>query len=75
MDSVQIRLRTHLIPYELLAKAHYSNMSDEDLKLQLNKDFVEFRRERAKLFEIALNKLCLGEQPTLGAIWSEYQGS
>lgn len=75
MDSVQIRLRTHLIPYELLAKAHYSNMSDEDLKLQLNKDFVEFRRERAKLFEIALNKLCLGEQPTLDAIWSEYQGS
>ena len=75
MDSVQTRLRTHLIPYDLLAKAHYSDMSDEDLKSQLNKDFVEFRRSRAKLFEIALNKLCLGKQPTLDAIWLEYQGS
>lgn len=75
MDSVQTRLRTHLIPYDLLAKAHYSDMSDEDLKSQLNKDFVEFRRSRAKLFEIALNKLCLGKQPTLDAIWLEYQAS
>lgn len=75
MDSVQTRLRTHLIPYDLLAKAHYSDMSDEDLKSQLNSDFIEFRRSRAKLFEIALNKLCVGEQPTLDAIWSKYQGS
>ena len=75
MDSVQTRLRTHLIPYDLLAKAHYSDMSDEDLKSKLNSDFIEFRRSRAKLFEIALNKLCVGEQPTLDAIWSKYQGS
>lgn len=75
MDSVQTRLRTHLIPYDLLAKAHYSNMGDEELKSKLNSDFIEFRRSRAKLFEIALNKLCVGEQPTLDAIWNEYQGS
>lgn len=75
IDSVQTRLRTHLIPYELLAKAHYSDMGDEELKSKLNSDFIEFRRSRAKLFEIALNKLCVGEQPTLDAIWSKYQGS
>ena len=75
IDSVQTRLRTHLIPYELLAKAHYSDMSNEELESNLSKDFIEFRRSRAKLFEIALNKLCMGEQPTLDAIWLEYQGS
>ena len=74
IDSVQTRLRTHLIPYDLLAKAHYSDMSDEELESNLSKDFIEFRRSRAKLFEIALNKLCVGEQPTLDAIWLEYQG-
>lgn len=73
MDSVQTRLRTHLIPYDLLAKAHYSNMSDEELESNLGRDFIEFRRSRARLFKIALDKLCLGEQPSLDAIWNEYQ--
>lgn len=71
-ESVKERLKSHLIPYDLLASAHYASLEGYALRAKLEADFTKFRQQRAALLEIALRQLCLGKQPSLDFIWSEY---
>jgi hypothetical protein len=73
LASVKERLKTHLIPYDLLANAHYASLQGEALKVKLEEDFRQFCHSRAKLFEIAIQQLCIGKQPTLDAVWQEFE--
>jgi hypothetical protein len=69
-ETISARLKTHLIPYGLVASAHYEGMSGEVLRVQLDKDFGEFLRERAQLMAGAIGKLANGEKPSLASIWT-----
>lgn len=68
--AVSNRLKTHLVSFDLLSKAHYQGLDGEGLKTQLEADFREFMRDRAKLVHKAVVRLAAGEQPSLDSIWA-----
>ena len=70
-NSVRERLRTHLISYDQLSKAHYGNLSGDALKDSLQEDFRALLRDRANLVAAAVASLSQGEQPSLEGLWSE----
>ena len=67
--AVSNRLKTHLVPYELLSKAHYQGLEGEELRSKLESDFNEFMRGRAQLIHRAVIQLAEGKQPSLDSIW------
>lgn len=67
--AVRNRLRTHLISYELLAKAHYGSASGTALASLVTPDFEAFMRDRSTRIAAAAVALANGEQPSLDAIW------
>jgi hypothetical protein len=69
---VRERLRSHLISFDLLSKAHYANLDEVSFKQKLTKDFNGFLRDRAKLVVAAMNALTAGNSPTLEALWSAH---
>jgi hypothetical protein len=69
-DTVRQRLKTHLIDYDDLAKAHYGDVSDDEFVERLNADFTAFLRNRALLVETAMKQLAEGEAPDLHSLWS-----
>ena len=73
IDSVSARFKSHLIPFDLLKNATYQGLSGDDLKRVLQKDYDQFKHERAKLFKIAIGYLCNGEDPSLDQIWNDYK--
>lgn len=68
--AVSNRLKTHLVSYDLLSKAHYQGLEDEALKNKLETDFNQFMRDRAQLVHQAVMRLAAGEQPSLDSIWA-----
>ncbi|MDE0612566.1 MAG: DUF262 domain-containing protein [Gammaproteobacteria bacterium] len=64
------RLKTHLIPYDLLSRAQYQGLNNDNLKTKLEADFNQFVRTRAELVYQTMTKLASGEQPSLDSIWS-----
>lgn len=72
--AVSNRLKTHLVSFDLLSKAHYQGLDGEALKTQLEADFREFMRDRAKLVHKAVVRLAAGEQPSLDSIWAASSG-
>ena len=64
--TIEKRLRSHLISYDRLKKAHYEHLIGEALKTVLETDFQAFLRDRAALFEIAVTSLAGGNQISLG---------
>jgi hypothetical protein len=62
---VRDRLRSHLISFHLLEKAHYTNLSGDALKQKLSLDFTEFMRDRAERIISAMNILAEGNEPVL----------
>lgn len=68
--AVSNRLKTHLVSYDLLSKAHYQGLEGEALKTRLEADFNQFMRDRAKLVHHAVVRLAKGEQPSLDSIWA-----
>ena len=68
--AVSNRLKTHLVSYELLSKAHYEALDGEALKSKLKVDFDRFMRDRARLVHQAVILLATGEQPSLDSIWA-----
>jgi len=70
--SVKKRLRSHLISYEILSKAHYARLTGDALKNKLNKHFSQFLQHRAELVVAAMNKLVDGETPHLDAVWQDH---
>lgn len=72
-DAVRTRLKSHLIPYECLSKAHYADLEGEPLASRLRADFDQFLKDRAVLVEAAVLELTRGKQPTLDQIWSQQE--
>lgn len=68
---VEGRLKSHLISYDLLSKAHYAGLEGDELREKLSKDFDNFLRYRAKLVVQAMGHLTAGSSPSVEAIWSE----
>ncbi len=73
-QEISGRLKTHLIPYDLLNKAHYQGLDGEELKSGVEADFKQFRLKRAQLVHRAMEQLSAGEQPSLDSIWADYSG-
>lgn len=67
---VRERLKSHLISFDQLSKAHYANLDQTTLKQRLADDFTEFLQSRAKLVVSALNELANGNNPTLETLWA-----
>ncbi|MAT50030.1 MAG: hypothetical protein CMK32_02465 [Porticoccaceae bacterium] len=68
--AVSNRLKTHLVSFDLLSKAHYQGLEGEALKAKLDSDFRQFMRDRAQLVHKAVVRLAAGEQPSLDSIWA-----
>lgn len=69
---VRERLRSHLISFDLLSKAHYANLDGASFKQRLTEDFNGFLRDRAELVVAAMSSLTAGNSPTLEALWSAH---
>lgn len=67
--AVEERLRSHLISFKLLSKAHYADLEGQALKDMLAKDFDEFLRDRARLVVVAVQALASGVSPSVEAVW------
>ena len=72
--AVSNRLKTHLVSFDLLSKAHYQGLEGEALKTKLEADFRQFMRDRAQLVRKAVVRLAAGEQPSLDSIWAASAG-
>jgi hypothetical protein len=72
--AVSNRLKTHLVSFDLLSKAHYQGLEGEALKTKLEADFRQFMRDRAQLVYKAVIRLAAGEQPSLDSIWATSSG-
>jgi hypothetical protein len=70
--SVKERMRSHLISYDHLSKAHYAGLTGDALKQKLGDDFRRFLQDRAALVVAAMNKLVEGETPVLETIWRKH---
>ena len=59
---VKERLESHIIPISELANGGYENLSEEDKKAKIRKDFDVFLSKRAELVSKAVNLLVEGRQ-------------
>ena len=64
------RLKSHLISFDILEKAHYTGLTGDALKNKLSADFDEFKRDRAKRVVSAMNILTEGNEPVLEKLWT-----
>ncbi len=71
-NAVRERLRSHLISYDLLSKAHYSGINGAAFKQKLESDFNEFLRDRANLVVAAMASLTEGNSPALETLWATH---
>ena len=69
---VRERLKSHLISYDLLSKAHYADIDGAAFKQKLADDFNRFLRDRANLVVAAMSELATGNSPTLDALWAAH---
>ena len=69
---VRERVKSHLISFDMLSKAHYAGLGGASLKQRLADDFSEFLRDRAKLVVAAMDSLTAGNSPSLDALWSAH---
>lgn len=71
-NVVRERLKSHLISFDLLSRAHYANLEGDALKHKLVGDFNNFLLDRAKLVVAAMKSLTEGNTPTLESLWAEH---
>lgn len=71
-DVVRERLKSHLISFDLLSKAKYGGLKDEEFKRMLSDDFNLFLRDRASLVFSAMSSLTEGDSPTLESLWTAH---
>ena len=67
-ESVRERMKSHLIDFDLLAKASYKGLDGEQLAAKLKPDFETFLRVRAKLVHTAVTSLAQGKPVTVGSL-------
>jgi hypothetical protein len=70
--TVTERLKSHLISFSLLSKAHYDGLEGAMLKQRLTDDFNGFLRHRARLVAAAMAELVEGNSPTLEVLWTAH---
>jgi hypothetical protein len=58
------RLKSHLLNFSSLSRAHYGTLHGEALKVKLQSDYEVFLDERAKAMHAVAVKLAAGETPT-----------
>ena len=71
-DVVRERLKSHLISFDLLSKAHYSGIEGNAFKQKLATDFNEFLRDRANLVVAAMTFLTEGNNLALESLWTAH---
>lgn len=71
-NVVRERLKSHLISFDLLSKAHYAEMEGAAFKQKLAADFNEFLRDRANLVVAAMTLLTEGSSPALETLWATH---
>ena len=71
-NVVRVRLKSHLISFDLLSKAHYAGMEGAAFKQKLAADFNEFLRDRANLVVAAMTLLTEGSSPALETLWATH---
>ena len=71
-SAVRERLKSHLISFDLLSKAHYAALEGVAFKQELTNDFNRFLRDRANLVVTAMSELAVGNSPTLDALWTAH---
>lgn len=69
---VRERLKSHLISFDLLSKAHYADLEGAAFNQKLAADFNKFLRDRANLVVAAMNVLSEGNSPTLDGLWTAH---
>lgn len=69
---VRERLKSHLISFDLLSKAHYAGLDDAAFKKKVADDFNEFLRDRANLVVAAMSALTEGNSPALDTLWEAH---
>lgn len=67
-ESVRERMKSHLIDFDLLARASYKGLEGEQLAAKLKPDFETFLRVRAKLVYTAVTALAQGKPVTVGSL-------
>jgi hypothetical protein len=67
-ESIRERMKSHLIDFDLLAKASYKGLEGEQLTAKLKPDFEAFLRARAKVVHTALTALAQGKPLTVGSL-------
>lgn len=67
-ESIRERMKSHLIDFDLLAKASYKGLEGEQLATKLKPDFASFLRARAKLVHAAVTELAQGKSTTVGSL-------
>lgn len=72
-ETVSHRLRSHLVPYDLVSQATYKGLKDTALETKLGGEFKTFLKHRADLIAIAINQLCEGAEPSLEKVWVDYE--
>ena len=72
VDVVRERLKSHLISFDSLSKAHYADLDEAAFKQKLAADFNEFLRDRAKLVVAAMTSLTEGNSPALETLWTTH---
>lgn len=72
---VSERLRSHLISYDLLSRAHYAGLEGSGFKEKVRADFDEFLRDRAKLVVSAMTLLTEGKTPSLDTLWATHSAA
>ena len=67
-ESVRERMKSHLIDFDLLARASYKGLEGEQLAVKLKPDFETFLRGRAKLVHTAVTALAQGKPVTVESL-------
>ena len=67
-ESVRERMKSHLIDFDLLAKANYRGLVGDQLAAKLKPDFETFLRARAMLAHNAMTELAQGKPITVGSL-------
>jgi hypothetical protein len=67
-ESVRERMKSHLVDFDLLAKANYRGFVGDQLAAKLKPDFEAFLRARARLVHNALTELAHGKPVTVGSL-------
>ena len=70
--AVKERLRSHLISFDHLSKAHYAGLVGDELAKKLSVEFSQFLQSRATLVVAAMNKLVEGQTPQLEDVWQAH---